>query len=351
MLQNIKYKENIKRLVQSLPSLECLRGQRVLIAGAAGMLGVVLVDCLMYANRIWDLHVKVLALSRCRKRAEDHFSQYYDDKDFEYIEGDVNQKIPEVGVCDYIIHAASNTHPVAYSTDPIGTMTSNIIGTYHLLEYAVKHSIKRFVFLSSVEIYGENRGDTEKFTEEYCGYLDCNTLRAGYPESKRAGESLCCAYEKQYGIPVVIPRLCRLYGPTMNWSDSKAISQFIKNAVLEEDIVLKSDGKQYYSYLYVMDAVSAILTIILKGKPGEAYNVSSAESDIYMKDLAAMLAVQGNSRVVFEIPDIIEKSGFSKATKAVLDNSKLKSLGWSELYKLNEGLAVTIEILRERYQI
>ena len=83
---------------------------------------------------------------------------------------------------------------------PIATITANITGTDLLLEYGSAHGMKRFVFASSVEVYGENRGDTDKFAEDYCGYIDCNTLRAGYPESKRAGEALCQAYKKEKGI-------------------------------------------------------------------------------------------------------------------------------------------------------
>ena len=142
---------------------------------------------------------------------------------------------------DYVIHAASNTHPVAYASDPIGTITANVFGTQYLLDYAKEADCKRFVFLSSVEIYGENRGDTDKFTEDYLGYIDCNTMRAGYPESKRTGEALCQAYRKQMEMDVVIPRLSRVYGPTMLMSDTKALSQFILKSVKQEDIVLKSE--------------------------------------------------------------------------------------------------------------
>ena len=78
----------------------------------------------------------------------------------------------------------------SYASDPIGTIMTNIAGTQHILDYAVKANSEKVLFLSTVEIYGENRGDLDKFTEDYCGYIDCNTLRAGYPEGKRASESL-----------------------------------------------------------------------------------------------------------------------------------------------------------------
>ena len=157
---------------------------------------------------------------------------------------------------------------MAYASDPVGTVATNIIGTNNLLKFAAETGCERFVFLSSVEIYGENRGDTEYFTEDYLGYIDCNTLRAGYPESKRCGEALCQAYIRKENMDIVIPRLARSYGPTMLRSDTKAISQFIGNGVRKENIVLKSAGTQLYSYTYVSDAVSGVLYCLLRGECG-----------------------------------------------------------------------------------
>ena len=207
--------------------------------------------------------------------------------------------------------------------------------------------MKRFVFASSVEVYGENRGDTDKFREDYCGYIDCNTLRAGYPESKRAGEALCQAYKKEKGIEVVLPRLSRTYGPTLLASDTKAISQFIHKGVDREDIVLKSEGTQLYSYSYVSDAVSGILYTMLLGENGEAYNIADEGSDITLRDLAALIAEYAGKKVVFELPDETERAGYSTATKALLDNSKIRELGWSSDVDIRKGITRTIEMLRK----
>lgn len=132
---------------------------------------------------------------------------------------------------DVVIHLASTTHPRAYASEPVSTITSNVTGLQNLLEYSLvggnDHRDGRFVFASSVEIYGKNRGDAERFDEQYCGYIDPNTLRAGYPEAKRLGEALCQAYSEQHGIDFVIPRIARTYGPTLHKDDSKALSQFI----------------------------------------------------------------------------------------------------------------------------
>lgn len=216
-----------------------------------------------------------------------------------------------------------------------------------MLEFAEKHNAIRCVFTSSNEIYGENRGDAELFDEHYCGYIDSNTMRAGYPESKRCSEALCQAYIKQKNMDIVIPRPTRSYGPTMLMSDTKAISQFIKNGISGEDIVLKSAGTQYYSYTYVADAVTGILIALLKGECGEAYNISDVKFDIMLKDLAAIIARIAGKQVVFEIPDEVEKAGYSKATKARLDGSKLHGLGWKAKYDIKSGMERTIRILKD----
>lgn len=343
MIQNTLYQEDISRIVALELPWEMLSDKRVLITGATGMLGSVITDVLMSLN----MNINVVAMSRSESKARDILSENFDKSNFEFLCHDVNRPLDHYGDFDYIIHAASNTHPIQYSTDPIGTMASNIIGTYNLLEYAAKHHTRRFLFLSSVEIYGENRGDTEKFDENYCGYINCNTVRAGYPESKRAGEALCQAYIRQKNMDIVIPRLCRLYGPSMLKSDSKAISQFIKKSVAGEDIVLKSNGTQLYSYSYAADAASAVFTILFKGVCGEAYNIADGNSDIFMRELAQTLADITGTKVAFEIPDDVESAGYSKATKAILDSTKINALGWKPFYKIKNGLERTVTILKE----
>ncbi len=324
-----------------------LSGKSLLITGAAGMIGSCFIDVIMKKNRE-SLNCKVYALGRSAEKAKKRFAYCAHSGNFEFLQHDINKPIEfELGSVNYILHLASNTHPVAYSGDPIGTITTNIIGTNNLLKYAVKHKTERFVFASSVEIYGENCGDAEKFDESYFGYIDCNTLRAGYPESKRCGEALCQAYKKQFGLDVVIPRFARVYGPTMLMSDTKASSQFILKAVAGEDIVLKSAGEQYYSYTHVVDAVSGLFTVLLKGESGEAYNIADGKSDIRLKDFARLCSETAGTKVVFDIPDESEAAGYSKATKARLDGRKLESLGWQPIYAIGQGIEKTVAILRE----
>lgn len=340
-LEDVDYVANL-----NLP-WEKLSNKSIMVSGATGLIGSMLIDVIMRKNSN-GLNCTIYALGRSEERMRRRFCYYFENSLFNFIEYDVTKKLflDEGITVDYILHLASNTHPLQYSTDPIGTITTNIIGVQNLLEFAVTHRTKRFAFASSNEVYGENRGDVEKFNEEYCGYIDCNTMRAGYPESKRCGEALCQAYKAQKGLDVVIPRLTRSYGATLLKSDTKALSQFLHKGVAGENIILKSTGTQYYSYLYVMDSVSGLLTVLLNGKNGEAYNISDDASDIMLKDLANIIANYAGTKVVFEIPDAIESAGYSKATKARLDSTKLKNLGWTAKYDIQTGIIRTLSMLK-----
>ena len=346
---NANYMEDVRRTAQLSLPWDRLADKAVLISGATGMVGSFLTDVIMERNGREGMNCRIYALGRSEEKGRARFGERCDHPLFSFIPYDINRPFvrDDIGKVDFVLHLASNTHPMQYSTDPIGTITTNIIGLQNMLEFACSHGAERFAFASSNEIYGENRGDAELFEEDYCGYIDCNTLRAGYPESKRCGEALCQAYIKQKGIDVCIPRLTRSYGPTMLMSDTKAISQFIRKGIAGEDIVLKSAGTQYYSYTYVADAVSGFLTVLLLGKSGEAYNIADEASDMQLRDLAALIAQNAGTKVVFEIPDAVEAIGYSKATKARLDGRKLKELGWKPAYDLRSGIRRTIEILRQ----
>lgn len=343
------YRNSIRLSATALFEWDRLANKTILITGASGMLGTYLIDVLMFRNLEYHDNIHIIAVSRNYNKAMERLGIYWDREEFHYIEHDVIKPIPRHKLpdkIDYIIHGASNTHPVLYSSDPIGTIDANVFGTKNLLDLTDANPKCRFIFLSSVEIYGENRGDTELFSEEYCGYIDCNTLRASYTESKRLGEAMCQAYLSVKHTDVVIPRLCRVYGPTMLPSDSKAISQFIKNSVAGKDIILKSSGKQKYSFIYVADAISAILTIMLRGKSGQAYNVADENSNYSLIEIAQILADFSGRKLIYELPEESEKKGYSIATKAMLNSEKLKALGWSCEFMMEDGLKCTYEILK-----
>lgn len=347
LLQNDTYLNDLSQY-QKLINWNKLRNRTVIFSGATGMIGRYMVDLIMKQNAETDLNCKIIALGRNENKAKKRFGNYFESPLFRFVKGDITKplQIDNVDKDAYVIHGASTTHPRAYSTYPISTVLSNIEGTRNLLNLSKKIKAKRFCLLSSVEIYGENRGDVAKFNEDYCGYINCNTLRAGYPEAKRVSEALCQAYMKEENLEVSIVRLARSYGPTMLMSDSKALSQFIKNGLNEENIVLKSKGTQYFSYVYVGDAVYGILQCLTNGVNGEAYNIADDQSNIHLKDLAQKIAELSDVKVVFDLPDEQEVQGYSKASQALLTTDKAREIGFKSQRNIDDGLKITLDILK-----
>lgn len=340
--QSTVYKNEIENILIK-EYIDILKNKVIVITGARGLIGGELIDTIMFGNRVHNMNCKIYAVVRNVEAAKNRFCSYADSELLRVVRADINQGELDIeDSIDYFIHGASNTHPIYYSTRPIETILTNTVGTNNVLSFASKHNCKRFLFLSSVEIYGENKGDIESFDEKYLGYINSNTLRAGYPEGKRLGEALCQAYIKEKGLDCVIPRISRCYGPGLLDEDSKALSQFIKNALNKEDIVLKSEGKQFYSYVYVADVVSALFFLLHKGQCGEAYNVTGENSDITLADLSQLIAENASCKVVFDLPDATEIEGYSKATKALLDITKIKKLGWKSQYSIEEGIKRTL---------
>lgn len=340
------YKSNLKLIASIDIEWQNLTAKNILITGATGLIGTFLIDLLMYRNYNYNNNITIYAIGRNKDKALIRFREYFDSENFIFLQYDIQKNFQLDIPIDYIIHGASNTHPVSYATEPINTILLSVLGTKNILDFAAKHNVKRVLFLSTVEIYGENRGDVDFFTEEYCGYLNSNTLRSGYPEGKRACEALCQAYIAETKLDIVIARCCRVFGPTMQSDDSKVIAQFIRNIIKNENIILKSKGDQQYSYCYVADICSALIILLLHGKNSEAYNISDMNANLSLFEIATILAKYANKKICFDVPSSVEYTGYSKATKALLDSNKLMNLGWKPLFSITDGLFRTIEILR-----
>ncbi len=347
-IESEQYCEDVLRIANLPLPWEKLHGENVLLTGASGLIGTFLIDVLMRKNTYDGLGARIFAVGRNEEKAKERFAEYWEDIRFSFLSVDINTAFSTDIHADFVIHAASNTHPKLYASDPVGSLMTNILGTHNLLEYAKMTNSERFVFVSSVEIYGQALNSDDVFDEKYCGYIDCNQFRAAYPEGKRAGEALCNAYIGKYGMDIVIPRLSRVYGPTMRLDDSKAMSQFIMNVVRGEDIVLKSKGEQRYSYCYVADAVSGILYAMFLGECGEAYNVADMNGAISLREITENIAESVGRKVVFDLPDEQEAAGFSKVSVGVMDTTKLQGLGWRAFDDVRSGTRKTVDILTWR---
>lgn len=337
------YQEDLQRIID-IPGIECLKGKCFLITGATGLIGVCLIDSLLYYNKVADAGINIYAVGRDWGKAKNRLGEYDMAHHFHFIEQDVRQPFPEDLLVDIIIPLASNTHPMAYSQYPIETIEINVKGAEHALNKALSCGAT-VLYPSSVEVYGNARGE-DIFTEDYTGKLNLENARACYLESKRLSEALCLSFMAEHGVNVKIARLSRVFGPTMLMSDTKASSQFILKALAGEDIVLKSKGEQFFSYTYVADAVKAMLYILIHGEQGMAYNISNDACNVKLKDFADACARWASKEVVFDLPSETEQKGYSVAMHAILDGSRLLSLGFRSILPFHEAIFRTLEILK-----
>lgn len=335
---NENYARGLLETCGAAPGLDGLRGRRVLVTGATGLIGSCLVDALLLLNETRDMGIDIFAAGRSELRLRQRFGAAMDDPRFHFVPYDATKPPRFDFEADFIVHAATSAHPLAYATDPVGIMQANIVGAMNLLEALKGWGRGRFLLLSTGEIYGENPVFEAGFSETDTGVIDTMKPRACYPEGKRAAETLCAAYAAQYGVDAVVARLCHTYGPTFTAANSRADAQFLRKALDGEDIVMKSAGSQVRSWCYVADTVAALLTLLLAGEAGQAYNVANRHAVASIRDYAQTLADIAGVKLAFEIPPETEKAGYTRVTRAVLNPAKLEALGWQPRYGLRQGL-------------
>ena len=334
-------KEEFRKIAALDLPWDALAGKAVAVTGATGLVGCYLLRALDAVSRTHNLHLRLIALCRRPEAAQERLSGV---ENLALLPYDACAPLDAGFRADYIVHAASNAHPLAFSTDPVGTMQANLLGTMRLLE-RIRAAGGRLLFLSTGEIYGENP-NLPSFGEHSFGSVDPMRFRACYPESKRAAQTLCASYVQQYGTDALVARLSYTYGPTITKENSRADAQFLRCALEKRDIVLKSTGAQVRSYCYAADSASALLTLLLRGETGEAYNVANPDCSVSIREYARTLADLAGVNLVFDLPPEAERAGYSAVTRAVLDPGKLMHLGWHAEYNLRTGLAHTLEISR-----
>lgn len=331
------YREDIQAVFNLDLPWDKLKGSSILVTGATGLIGGCLVEVLM---RNPQREYTVYASGRNEERFNERFSAFTYESGLKFIKYDVSDPLDSNISFDYIIHAASNASPNFFALKPVEIIKSNILGVIHLMEYGISHGMKRFLYVSSGEIYGE--GDGQPFTEEYSGYVNCATSRSCYPSSKRAAETLCISYAEEYGADVVIVRPCHIYGPNFTEADNRVYAQFIRNVLNGEDIIMKSSGSQFRSWCYVVDCVSGILTCLLKGDNCGIYNIADPQSNISIKELASLVASAAGKEVICIAAEPSESKGYNLVRQSIFSIDRIKELGWIPQTSISQGIRKTI---------
>lgn len=339
-----------ERYLRSVNNVCCdgFAGKTVVITGGTGMIGSCLVDALAVYNRSQNDPCRIVVTSRRKEAAQKRFCYCWEEPWFHYIQQDVcDEAVNWPDHVDYVIHAASNADPLNFAKAPVDTLMANVLGTDRLLKSGMERGMTRFLYVSSGEMYGQPDEAQSDFVESYCGPIDHSNPRACYPAGKRSAEVLCQCYRAQYGADCVIVRPCHTFGPTMTGGDSRAVSEFLRNAAAGKNIGMKSAGLVERSHCYVVDAADAIFRVLLQGESGGAYNIADPACKMTIRDFAFACAEAGGTQVVFENPSDLELKGYSKISRQVLSSCKLQSLGWSGQQKGSDAIYETVQILRE----
>jgi dTDP-glucose 4,6-dehydratase len=348
---------DVRELVDELPPYSHLAGGSMLVTGATGMVGQYVVLSLLEISARLDGRLHVIGHARNEAKARARFGPLLERPYFALAIGDVTDPagLPDRPLT-HIVHAASPATPGQFRDDPVGVIGANVLGSIGLLERARAHEAY-FAFISTMEVYGQvprpdGGGDVE-LREDDAGVINSLELRSAYPESKRLAETLCLAYEAQYGVRSDIVRLSHTYGPGMELTDTRVQAEFLRRALGQEDIVLKSDGSMRRSYTYIADAAAAVLVVLLTApaRTGtEAFNVADNASRTSIRELAeAVLAASGRPPEALRI-ELADAAGqmWSKVSGGTyLDCARIESLGWRARHQLADGMARSVAHHRE----
>lgn len=334
-LYSPKYNEFLNNAIE-VNELYDLKGKRILVTGATGLIGSTIIDMLVNLNASFDSKIKIFAAVRNVDKAKKLFNSFMCYDYFDVVTYDATKEFTFEQDLDYIIHAASNANPQLYVAQPVETLLGNVFGIKNILEYAKVHNVENIIYVSSSEVYGSDDNRNKMISED--DYVGINPLitRASYMTGKRASENLCVGFLKEYGVNSVVVRPGHIYGPHVSKGDNRAASDFLRLATKHEEIEMRSAGRQLRSYCHAVDCASAILLLALRGRQGEAYNVSNKNSIVTIKQFAESVAEIGKVNLNLGVGDTAAMS------YSALNAQKLEELGWKAVVNLKEGIEEAI---------
>ena len=312
-----------------------------LVTGAGGLIGTALVDCLLKQKSergmIRGVYVAGRNPAELKKRFDDCVNIIF---------YDAEKPVTFDFHTDVIVHAASPSSPELFTEKPVETMMANVYGVKMLLDYAVRCKAKKFVYVSSSEVYGKVPTRPDGYREDDYGFVDILDVRSSYPMGKRAAETLCVSFAKEYGLDVSIVRPGHIYGPTASPKDKRVASAFAWAAARGEPLVLKSDGASLRSYTHANDCAYAIMKVVEEGESCEAYNIANSDGVCSIRRMAEIMANEGGVELRFERANGVEENSFNPMNNSCLNSTKLQSLGWRGTIGYEEGFRSTVRAIR-----
>ena len=257
-----------------------------------------------------------------------------ENENFSFIEQDVQDHIEIEDKVDYVLHFASAASPKAYTEHPVNTLKAGSVGTINTLGLAKKHSAE-YLLASTSEVYGDPLISPQN--EEYWGNVNPNGERSMYDEAKRFAEAAVATYSRSYGLKTKIVRIFNTYGPRMQLNDGRVVTNFIVQALRNENITIYGDGTQTRSFSYVEDTVAGIISL-MNSTEYDVFNIGNP-NEMTIGELAEKIIELTDSTSEIKYLDLPNDD--PKQRKPDITKAKTK-LDWEPKVNLEEGLTKTI---------
>ena len=306
----------------------------IVITGGSGFVGSYLCEKL-----INDGH-EVIVIDNLLTGSTENIKNLMDNENFSFVEHDVQDHIEIENKVDYFLHFASAASPKAYTEHPVNTLKAGSVGTINTLGLAKKHNAE-YLLASTSEVYGDPLISPQN--EEYWGYVNPNGERSMYDEAKRFAEAAVATYSRSYDLKTKIVRIFNTYGPRMQLNDGRVVTNFITQALRNENITIYGDGSQTRRFSYVEDTVAGIISLM-----------NSSEYDVFNIGNPTEMTVGELAEKIIELTDSTSEIKYlelpnddPKQRKPDITKAKTK-LNWEPKVKLEEGLTKTITWVEEQ---
>ncbi len=309
--------------------------KRILVAGGAGFIGSHMCDRLVREGH------EVLCLDNLYTGRMENIQKLLDNPNFSYVNYDVTIPFSYNDV-SFIINLACPASPIHYQKDAIYTTKTAVLGTLNMLELARKNQCP-ILQASTSEVYGNPLVHPQR--EDYYGNVNPIGIRSCYDEGKRCAESLCMDYNRQHGVVAKIVRIFNTYGPRMAMNDGRVVSNFIMQALRDEEITIYGDGSQTRSFQYVSDLIEGILLMMNTNKAFTGPVNLGNPHEITVRQLAEEIIRLTGSHSRIKYCPLPSDDPFRRCPDIALAHSLLEK--WHPKIHLTEGLLKTIEYFRQ----
>lgn len=306
---------------------------RALVTGGAGFLGSHICDALLAEG------YEVIAVDNLLTGQLDNIDHLVRDSRFEFYEWDICEPF-DVGSVEYVFHFALPSAPADYITYGITTLRTGSYGMFNALEFARKYGAK-VLLASGSEIYGDPQQAPQQ--ESYWGYANPVGERSVYTQAKRLSEVAVVAYRRYYNLDTRVARIFSTYGPRMKTDDGRMVSEFIKNSILQQDLVIYGDGTHKRSLTYVSDIVDGVLRLA-RSYEHDPVNLGIPKQITVLECARRILEMTGscsNIKHTGSMPD-------DPKERCPDINRARKLLGWEPKVSFDTGLHSTVDFFRDK---